>query len=60
MPFLPNPFYLYVNASITPMPWGNQTVNDPFAYIYILKMKAKVIYSLKSLISPKVKDQFLR
>ena len=35
MPFLPNPFYLYGNASITPMPWGNQTVNNPFAYIYI-------------------------
>ena len=35
MPFLPNPFYLYRNASMTQMPWGNQTVNNPFAYIYI-------------------------
>ena len=34
MPLLPNPFYLYGNASITPMTWGNQTVNNPFAYIY--------------------------
>ena len=34
MPFLPNPLYLYGNASITPMSWGNQTVNNHFAYIY--------------------------
>ena len=34
MPFLPNPFYLYGNASMTSMPWGNQTVNNPFSYIY--------------------------
>ena len=35
MPFLPNPFYLYGNASMTPIPVGNQTINNPFAYIYI-------------------------
>ena len=34
MPFLPNPIYMYGNASMTPMLWGNQNVNNPFAYIY--------------------------
>ena len=60
MPFLRNPFYLYGNASMTPMLWGNQTVNNPFAYIYILKMKARIICSLKVLISLKAKDLLLR
>ena len=35
MPFLPNPFYFYGNASITPMPWGTPTVNNSFAYTYL-------------------------
>ena len=34
MSFLPNLFYMYGNASMTPMLWGNQTINNPFAYIY--------------------------
>ena len=34
MPFLPNPYYLYGNASMTPMPWGTPTVNNSFAYTY--------------------------
>ena len=34
MPFLPNPYYLYGNASMTSMPWGTPTVNNPFAYTY--------------------------
>ena len=28
MPFLPNPYYLYGNASMTPMPWGTPTINN--------------------------------
>ena len=50
MPFLPNPFYLYGNASITPMSWGNQTVNNPFAYIYPENES-------KSNLQPKVSDK---
>ena len=50
MPFLPNPFYLYGNASITPMPWGNQTGNNPFAYIYSENES-------KSNLQPKVSDK---
>ena len=34
IPFLHNLFYLYGNASMTLMLWGNQTVNNPFAYTY--------------------------
>ena len=34
MPFMPNPFYLYGNASMTPMSWGTPTVNNSFAYTY--------------------------
>ena len=34
MPFLPNPYYLYENASMTPMQWGTPTVNNSFAYTY--------------------------
>ena len=34
MSFLPNPYYLYGNASMTSMPWGTPTVNKPFAYTY--------------------------
>ena len=60
MPFLPNPFYIYGNSSMTPMLWGNHNVNNPFAYIYILKMKARIIYGLKFLISLKAKDLPLR
>ena len=32
MHFLPNPLYIYRNASMTPMLWGNKNVNNPFAY----------------------------
>ena len=35
MPFLPNPYYLYGNASMTPMPWSTPTVNNSFAYTYL-------------------------
>ena len=56
MPFLPNPFHMYGNASMTPMLWGNKNVNNIFAYIYIMKMKARIIGSLKVLISLKAKD----
>ena len=34
MSFLPNPYYLYGNASMTSMPWGTPTVNNSFAYTY--------------------------
>ena len=34
MPFMSNPYYLYGNASMTPMPWGTLTINNSFAYIY--------------------------
>ena len=34
MPFLPNPFYLYGYATMTPMPWGTPTINNSFAYNY--------------------------
>ena len=27
MPFLPNPLYMYGNASMTPILWGNHNVN---------------------------------
>ena len=59
MPFLPNPYYLYGNASMTSMQCGTPTVNNPFAYTF-LKMLAKVIHSLKFLLRPKAKDMPLR
>ena len=34
MPFLPNPYYLYGNASMSYMPWGTPTVNNPLGYTY--------------------------
>ena len=34
MPFLPNPYYLYGNASMSSMPWSTPTVNNSFAYTY--------------------------
>ena len=55
MYFLPNPYYLYGNASMTSMPWGTPTVNNPFAYTYP-KILAKVIHGLKLILKAKDKD----
>ena len=52
MPFLSNPFYMYGNASMTPMLWGNQNVNNPFAYIYIYPKN-----EIKDYLQPKGSDK---
>ena len=35
MPFLPNPYYLYRNASTSSMPWSIQSVSNSFSYTYL-------------------------
>ena len=53
MPFLPNPFYLYGNASMTPMPWGTPIINNSFAYTYPENASKSYSYSLKLRLKPK-------
>ena len=60
MPFLSNPYYLYENVSMSPMPWGTHQLLITILHIHILKMLAKVILSLKFLLNPKAKDHPLR
>ena len=57
MSFLPNPYYLYENASMSSMPWSTPPVNNSFAYKY--PENVNKIYSQPK-ISVKAKDQHLR